>query len=82
MGSGRIALFGAGILFAIFAGNIVLGKMAVLDGATTAPGLGDVGEFLTLFGAVVLFIVACLRYEQGQELNGQDDSTHNEKINT
>ncbi len=80
MGSGRIALFGAGILFAIFAGNIVLGKMAVLDGATTAPGLGDVGEFLMLFGAVVLFIVACLRYEQAQDRTQHDANNQDPEI--
>ena len=57
---GRWALLGAGILFAIFAANIVIGKIAVLSGATTVPGLGDVGEFLVLFAAVALFIAACL----------------------
>ena len=82
MNSGRIALFGAGILFVIFAGNIVLGKMAVLDGATTAPGLGDVGEFLTLFGAVVLFIVACLGYEQAQDRNQRDTQKQEQDSDT
>ncbi|MEM7224360.1 MAG: hypothetical protein AAF495_15375 [Pseudomonadota bacterium] len=71
-----MALFGAGILFAVFVGNIVVGKIAVLDGATTVPGLGDVGEFLTLFGAVVLFIVACLNYERAQR---EKDQNKNEK---
>lgn len=82
MNSGRVALFGAGILSVVFAGNIVLGKLAVLDGATTAPGLGDVGEFLTLFGAVVLFIVACLRYEQAQDQSQQDDGEQDAKSNS
>ena len=65
--NGRLALIGAGILFLVFAGNIVIGKIAVAGGATTAPGLGDVGEFLVLFVAVVLFIAACLDRERAQD---------------
>jgi len=61
------ALLGAGILFVIFIANIVFGKIAVLSGATTTPGLGDVGEFLVLFAAVVLFIAACLARERAQK---------------
>ena len=51
------------VLFLVFVANIVVGKIAVLGGATVVPGLGDVGEFLVLFAAVVLFIVACLNRE-------------------
>ncbi|MDJ0611834.1 MAG: hypothetical protein QNJ67_22875 [Kiloniellales bacterium] len=64
---GRIALWGAAVLFVIFAGNIVIGKIAILGGATTVPGLGDVGEFLVLFAAVVLFIAACVDRERAQD---------------
>lgn len=66
---GRNTLLGDGALFAVFAvfaGNIVIGKIAVLNGATTVPGLGDVGEFLVLFAAVVVFIVACLARERAK----------------
>ncbi|MDH3596973.1 MAG: hypothetical protein OEU09_22635 [Rhodospirillales bacterium] len=69
---GRTTLLGAGALFAVFAGNIVIGKIAVLKGATTVPGLGDVGEFLVLFAAVVLFIVACLARERAKDQNDND----------
>ncbi len=69
---GRKALFAAGALFAVFAGNIVVGKVAVLNGATTIPGLGDVGEFLVLFAAVAVFIVACLARERAQGQNNND----------
>ena len=69
---GRNALLGAGILFAVFAINIVVGKVAVLGGATTVPGLGDVGEFLVLFAAVVLFIAACLARERSQDRERND----------
>ena len=64
--NGRWALWAAGALSLVFVGNIVIGKLAVLGGATTAPGLGDVGEFLVLFAAVVLFIVACL-FKEGDD---------------
>ena len=65
--SGRTALLGAALLFAVFVVNIVIGKVAVLRGATTVPGLGDVGEFLVLFAAVALFIVACLARERARD---------------
>ena len=63
-GIGRGTLLAAAILFLVFVANIVIGKVAVLGGATVVPGLGDVGEFLVLFAAVVLFIVACLTRER------------------
>ena len=66
---GRNALIAAGILFAVFAVNIVIGKVAVLGGATTVPGLGDVGEFLVLFAAVILFMIGCLAREVAEKSN-------------
>ena len=66
---GRVALWIAFAFTVVFAINVVVGKIAISNGATSAPGLGDVGEFLTLFAAVVFFIAACLaheRREQGQ----------------
>ncbi len=65
--TGRGALLAAAILFLIFVANIVIGKIAVLGGATVVPGLGDVGEFLVLFAAVVLFIAACLTRERAED---------------
>ena len=61
------ALIGAGVLFAIFCANIAVGKIAVLGGATQVPGFGDVGEFLVLFVAVVLFIIGCLSQEKAAQ---------------
>lgn len=55
----------ASIAFAlVFIANVVIGKISVMQGATEATGLGDVGEFLVLFVAVVLFIGACLARER------------------
>lgn len=50
-------LFGAIIMFSIFAVNVVLGSM----GAT--PFLGNVGELLVLLATAVLFVIAILRSE-------------------
>lgn len=63
----RRTLLAAAVLFLVFVVNIVIGKIAVLGGATVVPGLGDVGEFLVLFAAVVLFIVACLSRERAED---------------
>jgi len=71
-GTGRGTLLAAAILFLVFVANIVIGKIAVLGGATTVPGLGDVGEFLVLFAAVVLFIAACLARERAQNRDNND----------
>ena len=74
---GRGFLLASLVFFVIFAANIVWGKIAITQGATTTPGLGDVGEFLTLFVAVVLFIAACLareRAEQTDTKNTQETS--------
>ena len=55
----------ASLVFAlVFISNIVIGKVSVMQGATEAVGIGDVGEFLVLFVAVVLFIAACLARER------------------
>jgi len=61
---GRVPLYASIAVFLVFAANIVIGKVAIVQGATSTPGLGDVGEFLTLFVAVVLFIAACLAHER------------------
>ena len=70
--TGRMALLASGLLFAVFIANIVIGKIAISGGATTVPGLGDVGEFLVLFVAVVLFIAACLARERAENQDKKD----------
>lgn len=61
---GRFLLLASLGFFLIFAASIVIGKITVSQGATKATGLGDVGEFLTLFVSVVFFIAACLARER------------------
>ena len=64
---GRYLLYSSIAVFAVLAVNIVVGKIAVLNGATETVGLGDVGEFIALFIAMVLFIAACLARERHSE---------------
>ena len=45
------------ILFALFAGNVVLGA------TTGSPILGDVSEMLVLFAASIAFVAEILRRE-------------------
>lgn len=71
---GRGLLLASLAVFLIFAANIVIGKVATMQGATTAPGLGDVGEFLTLFVAMVLFIAACLARERAEKAAGNQET--------
>lgn len=71
---GRGLMLASLLVFLVFAGNIVIGKVATLQGATTAPGLGDVGEFLTLFVAVVLFIAACLTRERAENATSDQET--------
>ena len=64
---GRKLLFASLGFFLVYAANIILGKVAMSQGATTVPGVGDVGEFLILFVSVVLFIAACLARERAEK---------------
>ena len=74
---GRGFLWAALVFFLGFAVNIVIGKIAILQGATETPGLGDVGEFLTLFVAVALFIAACLVRERERAENTANKASNN-----
>ena len=69
---GRLLLLASLGVFLIFAANIVIGKIAVSQGATKVPGLGDVGEFLVLFVSVALFIAACLARERAARANASN----------
>ena len=74
---GRKLLLASLVIFLIFAGNVVVGKIALMQGATTLPGLSDVGEFLTLFVAVVLFIAACLARERAEKAQTNQQASEN-----
>jgi len=53
----------AGALFALFIMNIFAGKIALTLDEQPIMSLGDVGEFLVLFAAVIFFIIVVLRRE-------------------
>ncbi len=68
----RAALIAAGLLFLVFLVNVIVGKLAIMEGATVLPGLGDVGEFIVLLFAVLCFIVGCLQREAAAETSNQE----------
>ncbi len=63
---GRGALITCFVLFAIYFINVLLGKIRIsynLD----LPHLGNVAEFLLLFGACILLIIAALKRETAEK---------------
>ena len=64
----NIAFTGAGILFAVFLANVLLGALRI--GAV----LGDVVEMLVLFGACVFFVIAVLGLERRASASSQEVS--------
>ena len=56
-------LVAAGALFGLFVLDVLLGKAALTYEFEPILKLGDVGEFLTLLAAVILFMIEVLRRE-------------------
>ena len=56
----------SGALFALYLGNILVGKLSIMAGSGVV-GIGDVAEFLVLFGAVASFVVAVLIKEREED---------------
>lgn len=61
---GRGFLIASGVCALVFIANVIIGKVSISQGATNVAGLGDIGEFLVLMVAVILFIIACLARER------------------
>ena len=59
---GKGALITCFVLFAIYFINVLFGKINILYGLKL-PHLGNVAEFLLLFGACILMIIAALKRE-------------------
>ena len=53
----------AGALFGIFVLDVLWGKAALFYGFDPILKLGDVGEFLILLSAVIVFMIEVLRRE-------------------
>lgn len=56
-------LVAAGALFGLFVLDVLMGKVALAYGFEPIIKLGDVGEFLLLLTAVILFMIEVLRRE-------------------
>ena len=61
-------------LFVVYLGNVFAGKISVLMGMSTIFGIGDVAEFLTLFGSAACFIVAVLIKEREANASSSDNA--------
>ena len=59
---GRGALITCFVLFAAYFINVLLGKISISYNLNL-PHLGNVAEFLLLFGACILLIIAALKRE-------------------
>ena len=64
---GRGALITCFVLFAIYFINVLVGKINI-SYSLNLPHLGNVAEFLMLFGACILLIVAALKRETAEKM--------------
>jgi len=62
----RIWLIACFVLFALYLINVLLGKISISYGLNL-PHLGNVAEFLMLFGACILLIIAALKRETAEK---------------
>jgi hypothetical protein len=62
----RIWLIACFVLFALYLINVLLGKVNISYGLNL-PHLGNVVEFLMLFGACILLIIAALKRETAEK---------------
>jgi len=62
----RIPLIACFVLFALYLINVLLGKINISYGLNL-PHLGNVAEFLMLFGACILLIMAALKRETAEK---------------
>jgi hypothetical protein len=62
----RIPLIACFVLFAMYLINLILGKINISYGLNL-PHLGNVAEFLLLFAACILLIIAALKRETAEK---------------
>ena len=63
MKTGGWWLIGSGLLFGLYCLNVASGKLALVSGKKPFISMGDVGEFLMLFAAVICLVIAMLQRE-------------------
>lgn len=61
--TGNWWLIGSGLLFGIYCLNVAIGKIALLSDKKPFFTLGDIGEFMVLFAAVICLVVTMLERE-------------------
>ena len=61
--AGHWWLVSSGLLFGFYCLNVVVGKVALLSDKTPLFSMGDVGEFMVLFAAVICLVVTMLERE-------------------
>ena len=64
---GRWWLICSGLLFGFYCLNVAVGKIALASGEQPIFSIGDVGEFLVLFAAVICFMITALERESQSE---------------
>ena len=62
----KIPLIACFVLFVMYLINLILGKINISYGLNL-PHLGNVAEFLLLFGACILLIIAALKSETAEK---------------
>jgi hypothetical protein len=70
--AGNKWLITSGLLFGLYCLNVAVGKLAIGSGEPPLFSLGDVGEFMVLFAAVLCFVVTMLEREAHRDLGAQD----------
>jgi len=65
-------LIASGLLFGLYCLNVAVGKLAIGSGEPPFFSLGDVGEFMVLFAAVLCFVVTMLEREAQRDASVQD----------
>jgi hypothetical protein len=61
--TGHWWLVSSGILFGIYCLNVAVGKIALVSDQKPFFAMGDVGEFVVLFAAVICFVITMLERE-------------------
>ena len=64
---GRGALIACFVLFAAYFINVLVGKISISYNLNL-PHVGNVAEFLLLFGACILLIIAALKQETAEKM--------------
>lgn len=68
----RWALWTAAVCFGLYVGNVLLGKLAAMQGILKGWQAGNVYEALFLFLAVIAFVIAAIKRESREAADARD----------